>query len=86
MGFFGWLKGKTGDRADARLAAWDRDWVHAAATANSDALVSLNSRLDAMGLSDDELEIEREMLDGLRDLIELRDAALPLPFNLRAAQ
>ena len=72
MGFFGWLRRKTGDRADARVAAWQRDWVNAAATASSDALVSLNSRLDAMGLSDDEIEIEREMLDGLRDLIELR--------------
>jgi hypothetical protein len=45
-----------------------------AAKANSDALAALDSRLDAMGLPDEDIEIEREMLDGLRELIELRAA------------
>ena len=74
MGLFGWLRAKTADRVDPRLAEWQREWITAAARADSDALAALNSRLDSMGFPEEEIEIEREMLDGLRDLIELRSA------------
>ena len=74
MGLFGWLRAKTADRVDPRLAEWQREWIAAAARADSDALAALNSRLDSMGFPDEEIEIEREMLAGLRGLIELRTA------------
>ena len=72
MGLFGWLRGTTGNRVDPRLAAWQREWGAAAAQADPATVAVLGSRLDAMGLSDEDLEIEREMLDGLRELIDLR--------------
>jgi hypothetical protein len=45
-------------------------------------LTSLEARLDALGLPDDDIEIEREMLEGARDLLRLRSdvdsAGLPV--------
>jgi hypothetical protein len=72
MGFFGWLRAKTADRVDPRLIEWQREWTAAAASGDSDGLTVLHSRLDAIGLPDEEIEIEREMLDGLRELMALR--------------
>ena len=74
MGLFGWLKAKTGNGVHPGLADWQREWAAVAAKADPEALTALNSRLDAIGLPDEEIEIEREMLDGLRELIELRAA------------
>jgi hypothetical protein len=72
MGLFGWLRGKTGNRVDPRRAAWQREWVAAAARADPAAAAVLGSRLDAIDLPEEDLEVEREMLDGLRELIGLR--------------
>ena len=72
MGLFGWLRAKTADRVDPRLAAWQREWLKAAAQADPAALVLLDSRLGTIGLPDEDIEIEREMLDGLRELLDLR--------------
>jgi hypothetical protein len=40
-------------------------------TGDTAQLVPLRAQLDAMGLSDDDVEIEREMLDALQDLADL---------------
>jgi hypothetical protein len=73
MRVFGWLRGRGAPRLDPRIAGWRRDWAAAGAGANSDAVEALRARLDALGLPEDEIEIEREMLDALRALGQLRE-------------
>jgi hypothetical protein len=70
MGLFGWLKGK-GVRSNSRVAGWHRAWEKAVAAVEPD-VPTLRSRLDELALPEDEIEIEREMLAGLEQLIQLR--------------
>jgi hypothetical protein len=74
MGFLAWLKRSRSGRLDPRVGEWRRAWSAAIAGEDGRSVVSLAASLDAMGLADDEIEIEREMLDGLRELIQLRHA------------
>jgi hypothetical protein len=71
MGLWGWLRGRTGGTQDGRVAQWQRDWAAAVESPDRAQLEALAARLDALGLSDDDVEIEREMLDGLEQLVEL---------------
>lgn len=66
MGFLGWFR-RNGD-GDRRLRAWKQAWHAAAAASDTSRTDALRAELEAMGLTDDELEIEREMLDALDDL------------------
>jgi hypothetical protein len=73
MGLFGWFK-KNGSSAGSReLADWRKTWsAVASGAADSSALTTLRTRLDAMALSADDKEIELEMLDALEELLRLR--------------
>jgi hypothetical protein len=71
MGWFEWLKGKTGTPADKRLREWRTAWRAAAAAPESKHTLSLRAQLEELGLPEEEVEVEREMLDGLERLVEL---------------
>ena len=73
MGLLGWLKGQS-NNGNRRLTDWRRAWTETAAAPEASRLATLASELDAFGLPDDDVEIEREMLEALRDLLRLRSA------------
>lgn len=81
MGLFGWLRRKSNGE-DERLSAWRQAWSVATAAPDPGTLASLSGQLDAFGLPEDDIEIEREMLHALDELLRLRAAvdsgALPL--------
>lgn len=71
MGLIEWLKGRRSRLEDSRLRGWRARWAEAAA--NDDAgIPQLAAELDSLALPEDDIEIEREMLDALRDRQELR--------------
>jgi hypothetical protein len=71
MGLFGWLR-KRPARVDARVAAWRDEWALAVSEPGPDRLAALRGSLDALGYPEEEIEVEREMLDGLEQLDALR--------------
>src|SRR5688572_29974483 len=71
MGLLEWLKGKR-NGGDPRLAEWRRAWSTSAAEPDPDAVPVLKAQLDRLGLPEEEIEIEREMLDGISQLAQLR--------------
>jgi hypothetical protein len=73
MGLLGWLKGRR-NGGDPRLDDWRRAWRSAASEPNDATVVTLRAQLDAFGFPEDEIEIEREMLEGISQLAELRRA------------
>jgi hypothetical protein len=80
MGLFEWIRERrTG--GDRRLREWRKAWMLASAEPTADQAQSLRARLDALGLSEEEIEIEREMLDALDAVVELSanvaDTGLP---------
>src|SRR5262249_57763570 len=52
---------------------WHRQWSAAAAAPDASGIVELERRLESFGLPEDDVEIEREMVAGLGELVELRD-------------
>jgi hypothetical protein len=74
MRWLGWLKGERRSPGDRELAEWRSLWQTAADACDTTQLAALSARLEALGLPDDAIEIEREMLDGLRHLAELVEA------------
>lgn len=66
---------------DPRLRRWREGWSQVAASPENGAIARLGDELDTFGLPEDEIEIEREMLQGLREREELsnsvRAAGLP---------
>jgi hypothetical protein len=82
MGLLEWLKGRgTSRRQDHGLTEWRALWRAAADASDTAQAAMLRASLDALNLPADEIEIEHEMLDALRDLGELtgsvRDTGLP---------
>jgi len=83
MGLFDWLRGRGAPLEDSRLRGWRAAWAHVAAVAQDqpDQIARLTAELDGFGLADDDVEIEREMLDALRDrealLVSVRVSGLP---------
>jgi hypothetical protein len=73
MGLLEWLKGKR-NGGDPRLAEWRRAWSTSAAEPDPQRVSALQAQLDALGLPEEDIEIEREMLDGITQLAELRTA------------
>jgi hypothetical protein len=67
MGVRDWLTWPRGGAEDPRLRRWRQRWHQATAAVNDTEIEPLRSELGALGLPDDEIEIEREMLDGLQE-------------------
>ena len=81
MGLFDWLrKTERGPNGDARQ--WREAWTRAVATLDAAAVEVLDAALHRQPAFADDVEIEEEMLDGLRQLValerELAAARLPL--------
>lgn len=78
MGLFGWLTKKPDD-GEAR--AWREAWSRAVASLDAAAVAPLEAALRRQPPMADDVEMEEEMLDGLRQLLDLeRDlAAARLP-------
>lgn len=75
MGLLGWLTGR-GSGGDTRLTAWRREWTAAASEPDEQAVDCLRARLEALGLAEEDIEIEREMLDGIGQLAQLRSSVV----------
>ena len=67
MGFRDWLKRRRVGAEDARLRRWRQRWQQVAASANDTDIEPLRTALEAFGLPEEDIEIEREMLEGLRE-------------------
>ena len=70
------LDGSAGAAATtmAETGDWRKRWHGAAAAPDGAAVASLTADLENLGLPEEEIEIEQEMLDGLAELVALRDA------------
>lgn len=79
MGFFGWLRGKTDD---GEVRTWRDAWSRAVAALDAAALDSLEAQLRRQPPIAEDVEVEEEMLEGLRQLLmverELAAARLPI--------
>jgi hypothetical protein len=73
MGVLDWWRGQA--TGGPGLRDWRRAWADAASRADVSALGELEAALAAAGLPEEEIEVEREMLDGLIALCALRDQA-----------
>lgn len=71
MGLLDWLKGRS-TGGDPGLSEWRRAWAEAAIRIDEHTVSSLESRLKALALPEEDIEIEQEMLEGARDLVRLR--------------
>ena len=65
MHLFRWLKERQGSGRDAKLSEWRERWRAVAGAPEAGAIASLTAALDGLALPEEEIEIEREMLDGL---------------------
>ena len=75
MGLFRWLKGKSGStNGSSALSSWQHAWRAACAEPTAERAASLDAALQSLGLSEDDAEIEREMLEGLGQLVALSGA------------
>lgn len=68
-------------RAAREIEAWKQAWIEAAASPDADKVRDLRARLDRLVAPDGDLEIEREMLEGLAHVTEFAStvAARGLP-------
>jgi hypothetical protein len=74
MRFWGWLKRSPGERTELRR--WHAQWAEAVAALDGAAVGPLEAALGRQPPLADDLEVEEEMLDGLRQLLALeRDLA-----------
>jgi hypothetical protein len=82
MSLFGWLRGKTRTPVDPRREGWHHQWSEACASPSSERVADLTAALAALGLPEEDIEIEREMLAGIEHLAAARaslsDGALPI--------
>ncbi len=74
MSLLGWIRGRRGNENGRKLEAWRHKWHGATAAPDASAVVALTADLEGLELAEEEIEIEREMIDGLAELIKLRDA------------
>jgi hypothetical protein len=70
MGLFRWFQGKS--PAERRLDEWRAAWQRVSDAPNNSDIETLAADLTALGLPEEEIEIEREMIDGLAVLLQLR--------------
>jgi len=78
MGLFGWLRKKPDD---GEVRAWRHAWSNAVASRDAAAVAPLEAALRRQPPIADDIEVEEEMLEGLRQLLalhrELDAARLP---------
>jgi hypothetical protein len=74
MGLSDWWKRKKSFEHSG-LVEWRQQWRAACAEADASSAATLGEALTRLGLPEEEIEIEREMLDGLERLVHLRAAA-----------
>jgi hypothetical protein len=74
MSWWGWLTRRKGTAADSRLTEWRARWDTAASAPDRAAADDLRRALDAMALPEEDVEIEREMLDGLEAVASLAES------------
>jgi hypothetical protein len=68
MGLFGWLRGKSDDGA---VRAWREEWTRAVASLDADAVTALDATLRRQPPIADDIEMEEEMLEALRQLLDV---------------
>jgi hypothetical protein len=71
MGLFDWFRKGGAPAEDPRLGQWRKAWA-AVDPVDGAAVARLAAELDAMALPEDDVEIEREMLEGLEHLAALK--------------
>jgi hypothetical protein len=71
MGIFGWLRNKSHGGENAEARAWREAWSQAVASLDTGAVAPLEAALRRTPGFADDLEIEEEMLDALRQLLDL---------------
>jgi hypothetical protein len=72
MGLLKWWKSRGAGGDDSRLGEWRRAWQEACASPVAAHVAALSARLNELGLPDDDVEMEREMLEGLEQLARLQ--------------
>lgn len=78
MGVFAWI-GRKKAGGGSKLDEWRRQWRGAASAPTAADVAALSAALAALGLPEDDIEIEREMLEGLDQLATMRSApGLPI--------
>jgi hypothetical protein len=70
VGIWSWF-GRRSPGDDPRLREWKHDWAAALAALDSASAHPLRERLNALALPEEDIEIEREMLDALEDAAAL---------------
>jgi len=71
MGLRQWFTRRGAAHVDSRLRQWRQHWTNAAASSDPVEITRLARDLDGFGFSEDEIEIEREMLQALIDRDQL---------------
>jgi hypothetical protein len=71
MRLLDWWKRRSRDSRNPRLDEWREKWAAAAAQPSAEQLGTLTSDLEELGLDEDQIEIEREMLEALARLVAL---------------
>jgi hypothetical protein len=74
MSVFAWLRKRRAGGDGGRLGEWRRRWHAAAGTPEAATVAGLAADLNGLALPEEEIEIEREMLDGLEQLVRLQAA------------
>jgi len=74
MGLWRWFKERGVAHVDSRLRRWREHWWQAAAAPDQGKITRLAHDLDALAFPEDEIEIEREMLQALIDRERLASA------------
>lgn len=81
MGLVRWFRERGSSREDSRVAAWRESWNVSATAFDASAREALGRALDELGLPEEEIEIEREMIDALDRLgaltASVRNGGLP---------
>lgn len=70
----GWFT-RRGPREDPRLKEWRAEWTRAAQAWDTGAAARLTSALDALGIAEEEIEVEREMAEAIVRLAEVEAAS-----------
>jgi hypothetical protein len=74
MGLIRWLRAKTINGERLKLDAWRQEWRTACAAPDRERASALSASLNSLGLPEEEIEIEREMIEALEHLLQLQNS------------